>query len=152
MSTITDDLLPTAADCNRKIAEAEAERASEYMHKRAEAAAEKEALLENLRKPSGVSDDARLKRVAAIIDRAVKNGQTEVFIGKFPNKLITDHGRAINQSEPGWENTLTGLPKELFAFWKRHMQPRGYRLRVEIVDWPNGMPGDIGSTLTWSGS
>ena len=152
MSTIADDLLPTAADCNRKIAEAESERASEYMRKQAEADIEKEALLENLRRPSGVSDDERLKRAAAIIARAVNNEQTEVFIGRFPNTLFTDHGRAINQGEPGWEDTLTGLPKELYAFWKQHLQPRGYRLRVQIVDWPGGKPGDIGMTLKWGGN
>jgi len=52
--------------------------------------------------------------------------------------------------EPGWENTLTGLPKELYEFWKKYLQPRGYRLKVKIVDWPIGMPGDIGFTLSWT--
>jgi hypothetical protein len=151
MGTNTDDLLPSAADCNRKLAEAEAKQASEHMRRQTDADAEKEALLENLRKPSGVSDEERIKRVAAIIARAVNNEQTEVFIGRFPNKLCTDHGRAINQAEAGWENTLTGLPKELYAFWQQHLQPRGYRLRVEIVDWPGGKPGDIGITLKWGG-
>jgi hypothetical protein len=51
--------------------------------------------------------------------------------------------------EPGWENTLTGLPKELFLFWNTHLRPRGYRLRCQIVDFPNGMPGDVGMTLSW---
>src|SRR5437016_10798082 len=53
-------------------------------------------LLDNLSKPSGVSDEVRMQRVAAVIQRAVNNGQTEVFVGKFPNTLCTDHGRAIN--------------------------------------------------------
>ena len=51
--------------------------------------------------------------------------------------------------EPGWENTLTGLPQELYQFWKKHMEPRGYRLKFQIADWPNGMPGDISMTLMW---
>ena len=91
----------------------------------------------------------RLKRAAAIIKRAVDNGLTEVFVGRFPNALFTDRGRAINQMEPGWENTMTGLPKELFQFWELHLKPRGYRVRCQIVDWPGGMPGDIGMTLVW---
>ena len=139
--------LPSAADNMKKIALAEAEKASAYMRKQAAAEAEKRELLERFEKPSGVSDDERLKRAAAIIKRAVDNGLTEVFVGRFPNALFTDHGRAINQMEPGWENTMTGLPKELFQFWERHLKPRGYRLRCQIVDWPGGMPGDVGMTL-----
>ena len=149
MTTTIDDLLPTAADCKKRMAEAEAEKASEYMRKKAAADAEKKALLDNLQKPSGVSDEERMKRAAAIINRAVSNGQTEVFVGRFPNDLITDHGRAINQQEAGWEQTLTGLPKELFEFWKKYLQPRGYRVKFQVVDWPGGKPGDIGVTLTW---
>jgi hypothetical protein len=149
MTTTIDDLLPSAADCKKRMAEAEAEKASEYMRKQAAADAEKKALLDNLQKPSGVSDEERMKRAAAIINRAVNNGLTEVLVGRFPNTLCTDHGRAINQQEPGWEGTLTGLPKELFEFWKKYLQPRGYRVKFQIVDWPNGMPGDIGVTLSW---
>ncbi len=149
MTTTIDELIPTATDCKKKIALAEAEKASEYMKKKAAADAEKEELLERLRQPSGVADDERLKRAAAIINRAVNNGLTEVRIGQFSNKLFTDGGRAINQQERGWEETLTGLPRELFQFWKTHLQPRGYRLKFEIVEWPGGLPGDIGMTLAW---
>ena len=148
MATSLDDLIPSAADNMKKIALAEAEKASAYVRKQEVEAAEKKALLERLDKPSGVSDEERLKRAAAIIKRAVDNGLTEVFVGRFPNEVCTDRGRAINQQEPGWENTLTGLPKELFQFWHTHLRPRGYRLRCQIVDWPGGMPGDIGITLT----
>jgi hypothetical protein len=84
-----------------------------------------------------------------IIQRAVANGQTEVMLGKMPKELFTDHGRAINQAEPGWENTLTGLPKEAYDFWKKYMQPRGYKLRFQVIDYPGGVPGDIGITLSW---
>jgi hypothetical protein len=143
------DELPSAADNMKKIALAEAEKASAYMRKQAAAEAEKRELLERFEKPSGVSDEERLKRAAAIIKRAVDNGLSEVFNGRFPNALFTDRGRAINQMEPGWENTMTGLPKELFQFWEQHLKPRGYRLRCQIVDWPGGMPGDIGMTLVW---
>ena len=131
-----DELLPSAADCNKKMALVEAEKASEQMRKQAAVEAEKKALMDKLKGPSGVADDERLKRAAAIINRAVNNGLTEIEVGRFPNSLFTDRGRAINQQEAGWEQTLTGLPKELFDFWKTHLQPKGYRLRYQIVDWP----------------
>ena len=148
MSTL-DDLLPKAEDCRKKIAEVEAQKASDFMRKMSAAEAEKKELLDKLSKPSGVSDEERMKRAAAIINRAVSNGLTEVLVGTFPNLVCTDRGRAINQQEPGWESTLTGLPKELYDFWKIHLQPRGYRVKYQIVSLPNGMPGDIGITLSW---
>jgi hypothetical protein len=149
MTTSFDDLLPKAKDCMKKIAEVEAEKASEYIRKQQAADAEKRDLMEKLTQPSGVSDEERMKRAAAIIKRAVDNGLTEVEVMRFPNQLCTDRGRAINQQEPGWDNTLTGLPKELFIFWQQYLKPRGYKLRYQIVDFPNGMPGDVGVTLSW---
>jgi hypothetical protein len=144
-----DDLLPKADDLRRKIAEVEAQKASDFLRKQAVENAEKKDLLDRLSKPSGVADDERMKRAAAIINRAVANGLTEVLVGTFPNMVCTDRGRAINQQEAGWETTLTGLPKELFEFWEKHLQPRGYKIKYEIINFPNGMPGDIGVTLSW---
>ena len=119
------------------------------MRSRNAAENEKKELIDRLSKPSGVSDEERMKRAAAIINRAVSNGLTEVEVVRFPNKMCTDRGRAINQQEPGWEETLTGLPRELYQFWKTHLEPRGYRIKYQIADWPNGMPGDVGITLMW---
>jgi hypothetical protein len=149
MATNLDELLPNAKDCMKKIAQVEGEKASEYMRAKSAAEAEKKALMDRLSAPSGVTDEERMKRAASIIKRAVDNGMTEVEVLRFPNQLCTDRGRAINQQEPGWENTLTGLPKELFHFWKQYLQPRGYKLRFQIVDFSGGIPGDVGVTLSW---
>jgi molybdopterin-biosynthesis enzyme MoeA-like protein len=142
--------LPTAQQVMEKLALAEAEKAAATARKQAELESEKKMLLEKITKPSGVSDDEALRRVAAIIERAVSNGLTEVQVYRFPKALCTDRGRAINQQEPGWETTLTGLPKEMYEFWERQLRPRGYKLRVQIVDFPGGMPGDVGITLKWA--
>ena len=150
MSTTPDELLPAAADCRNKLAEVEAEKATQYLRKQAAVEAEKKALLEKFEKPSGVTDEERMKRAATMIRRAVDSGLTEVFVGRFPNRMFTDRGRAINQMEPGWETTLTGLPKELFVFWEQHLKPRGYKIKFQIVDYPEGIPGDIGITLNWA--
>jgi hypothetical protein len=142
--------LPSAQQVMEKLALAEAEKASAAARKQSDAEGEKKMLLEKLTKPSGVSDEEALRRVAAIIERAVSNGLTEVQVYRFPNALCTDRGRAINQQEPGWETTLTGLPKEMYQFWERQLRERGYKLRVQIVDFPDGMPGDVGITLKWA--
>lgn len=143
-------ILPTAMDVMKQIALREAEKATAAMRETTAAEAEKKALMERFSKPSGVSDEERLARAAAIVKRAADNGMTEVLVGRFPNQLCTDHGRAINQAEPGWEKTLTGLPKELFEFWEKYMKPRGYRVSFQVIDFPGGVPGDIGVTLKWS--
>ncbi len=84
-----------------------------------------------------------------MIQRAVRNGLTEVQVYRFPNTLCTDKGRAINQQEPGWENTLTGIPKEIFQLWTDYLKPRGYRIGYQIIDYPGGVPGDIAITIAW---
>jgi hypothetical protein len=147
--TKPDELLPSASDFMKKLALAEAEEATKQARKLAEAEAEKKALLDQFTKPSGLSDEEAIQRAIKIIERAVSNGRTEVQVHRFPNQLCTDRGRAINQQEPGWENTLTGVPKEIYELWAKYFRSRGYKLKVEIVDFPGGMPGDVGMTLKW---
>jgi hypothetical protein len=151
MATDKSDLLPTAKQMMEKLALSEAEKASEEAKKKARADAEKKALIDRLSKPSGVSDEQALKRVANIVNRALANGLTEVEVFRFPNVMCTDRGRAINNNlETGWENTLTGLPKEMYAFWERQLKPRGYKIKFQVVDFSGGVPGDIGISLKWS--
>jgi|SRR5262245_6167876 len=149
MAKKPDELLPKAGDFMKKLALAEAEEASKQARQIAEAEAEKKALLDKMQKPSGLSDEEAIERAVKIIERAVANGKTEVQVHRFPNQMCTDKGRAINQQEPGWENTLTGVPKEIYQLWARYFRERGYKLRVEIIDFPGGMPGDVAMTLKW---
>ena len=149
MATKPDELLPTAKDFMQKLALAEAEEASKQARQAAEAEAENKAFLERLAKPSDVSDEEAIRRGIKLIERAVANGKTEVQVHRFPNQLCTDKGRAIIQQEAGWENTLTGVPKEIYQLWAKYFRPRGYKLRVEIIDYPGGLPGDVGMTLKW---
>src|SRR5882757_3834051 len=102
-------LVPTAKSLMEKIALDEAEKASVEMRKREQQEAEKKILIDRLSKPSGLSDEEVMKKAAAFIERAAKNGLTEVQVYRFPNTLCTDRGRAINQQEAGWETTLTGI-------------------------------------------
>ena len=150
MSSSPSDLLPPAKELMKKLALAEAEMASAEMRKRSAQEAEKAALIEQMSKPLGYSDEEAMRRAVTIIERATSNGLSEVLVYRFPNQLCTDHGRAINQQEPGWESTLTGVPKEIYALWHKYFRDQGYKLRVQIVDFPGGMPGDVGMTLSWA--
>jgi hypothetical protein len=144
-----DQILPSAKDYSKKLALAEMEEAAKQARRAAQVAAEKKALLDQLASPSGLSDDEAVRRAITLIERAVSNGLSEIQVYRFTNQLCTDRGRAINQQEPGWEKTLTGVPKEIYDLWERHFRERGYALRAEIVSFPNGMPGDIAITLRW---
>lgn len=149
MSSNIDDLIPNAAKIRKEAALKEAEKADEYVRLAAAAEAEKHALIERLSKPSGKSEEEKIKLASTIIQRAVRNGLTEVLVYRFPNSLCTDKGRAINQMEKGWENTLTGIPKEIFQLWTDYLKPRGYRIAYQVIDFPGGVPGDIGVTISW---
>lgn len=144
-----DDLLPTAKAIQRQAALKEAEKADEIARRMAATEAEKRALIERLSKPSGLSEEEKVKLASTVIQRAVRNGLTEVQVYRFPNTLCTDRGRAINQMEKGWEQTLTGMPKEIYQLWSDYLQPRGYRIRYQIIDFSGGVPGDIGITISW---
>jgi hypothetical protein len=139
-------LWPPANELLEKLAIAEAEKATDAAQKHAQAEAEKS---DQLSKTLGISDEEVMKSAAAIVGGAVEAGLTEVQVYRFPNILCTDHGRAINQQEPGWEDTLTGVPKLLYQFWIEYLRPRGYKLRAQIVDFPDGLPGDVSMTLKW---
>ncbi|MBR0973134.1 MULTISPECIES: hypothetical protein [Bradyrhizobium] len=144
-----DDLIPNALQIRKEAALEEARKAEEYVRLAAAAEAEKRDLIERLSKPSGKSEEEKIKLASTIIQRAVRNGLTEVQVYRFPNTLCTDKGRAINQMEAGWEKTLTGIPKEIFELWTEYLKPRGYRIGYQVIDFPGGVPGDIGVTISW---
>jgi hypothetical protein len=144
-----DDLIPMAKEIQKQAAIREAEKADEDARRLAAAEAEKRALIERLSKPSGLTEDEKVKLASTVIRRAVRNGLTEVQVYRFPNSLCTDNGRAINQQEPGWEKTLTGIAQEIYQLWFDYLKPRGYRIGYQIVDFSGGVPGDIGIVIAW---
>ena len=149
MSGKIDDLIPSAKELRKRASIKEAEKAEERLRWMAAADAEKRALIEKLSKPSGLSEDKKIEFASSVIQRAVRNGLKEVQVYRFPNSLCTDRGRAINQQEPGWEKTLTGIPLEIFQLWSDYLKPRGYRIKYQIVDFSGGIPGDICIVIAW---
>src|SRR5438128_11227227 len=144
-----DHLIPSANQIRTEAALKEAEKAEQYARLAAAAEAEKHALIDRLNRPSGKSEEEKIQHASTIIQRAVRNGLTEVQVYRFPNSLCTDKGRAIIQMEKGWEKTLTGMPKEIYQLWSDYLQPRGYRIRYQVIDFSGGVPGDIAITISW---
>jgi hypothetical protein len=144
-----DDLLPPAKEVQKQVAISEAEKAEQYARAVAAAEAEKRALIERLSKPSGLTEEEKVKLASSVIQRAVRNGLTEVQVYRFTNLLCTDKGRAINQQEPGWEKTLTGIAQEIYQLWFDYLKPRGYRIKYQVVEFPGRVPGDIAISIVW---
>jgi|SRR4051795_7423320 len=108
----------------------------------------KQELMARLMSNDPISPD----RIRAFLNRvktAAATGGTELLIGRFPSELCSDHGRAINQAEEDWPETLTGLPRQAYQVWKEKLQPLGYKLKALIIDWPDGRPGDVGMFISW---
>ena len=141
--------LLSVKDLHVRMAEAEGAKASAALKAREAEEKEKKAFIDHLLAPSGLTDEQASEKASIIIERAMANGLTSVQVLRFPNHICTDGGRAINQLEEGWENTLSGLPKEIYHYWNRKLRPLGYHIRYHIVDFPGGMPGDIAITLSW---
>ncbi|MFD1327690.1 hypothetical protein [Mycoplana ramosa] len=84
-----------------------------------------------------------------VVARAVKEGKMEALVYTFPSDFCSDSGRAINNADPDWPQTLQGKAKELYDRFKEVAQPQGYRLKAMVINFPGGVPGDIGFYLNW---
>lgn len=80
---------------------------------------------------------------------AAERGEREMQLLRMPHEACTDNGRMINVCEPGWPSTLRGEAAELWRRWDRELRPRGLRLTARTLDYPDGVPGDIGLFLVW---
>ena len=80
---------------------------------------------------------------------AAQKGEEEQLLLRFPCELCTDHGRAVNAPDPSWPATLRGIAAEVFMRWKKELQPQGFGLAARVIDFPDGVPGDIGMYLEW---
>ena len=90
-----------------------------------------------------------MERVAAAVRHAAERGEKEVQVVRFSSDFCTDRGRAINNFDPNWHETLTGFAKEAYEAWDKNLRPLGYKLRAQVLNYPDGMPGDVGMFLHW---
>jgi hypothetical protein len=139
----------SVADLKRRMAEHEAAKAAEEASRMREQEEKQKAVMEEFHKPSDRTPEQLMQRVMQLVNHAAEAGQSEVQVYRFPNELCSDRGRRINNSEPDWEQTLEGRPKAAYEFWHDHLRPLGFHLKAEVLEYPGGMPGDIGFFLTW---
>jgi hypothetical protein len=90
-----------------------------------------------------------MQRVASLIEKAIDRGEKQVLLFQSPSDWLPDGGRAITSRDPNWPTKLDGFAKRAYAAYERELAPRGFLLRAQILDWPGGMPGDVGFFLSW---
>jgi hypothetical protein len=96
-----------------------------------------------------VSDD-EIAMVRRLVMNAVKNGKYEALVYSFPSSLCTDSGRAINSADPQWTETLQGKAKQFYERYLKFAKPQGYKLKAMIINFPGGIPGDVGFFISWA--
>ena len=152
-TTLGDESFMSADDLRAYMMEIEKAKLSKEISAMDRADKAREELIKTLSQPMDLSPEA-LHDIAQSLSTkmrlAAQRGETEIMVMRFPNVLCTDKGRAINNAEDGWPDTLTGRPRQAYELWRDHLRQGHYKLRAMIVDWPNGMPGDVGFFLSWA--
>ena len=96
-----------------------------------------------------VTED-EIAMVRRLVMNAVKEGKLEALVYSFPSELCTDSGRAINSGDPQWTETLQGKAKEFYNRYVEFGRPQGFKLKAMIINFPGGIPGDVGFFLNWA--
>lgn len=84
-----------------------------------------------------------------MVRRAAEQGHSEIEILRFPAEYCRDRGRAINNFDPAWPETLTGIARRGYEAFKQHLEPQGYKMRAQILNYPDGNLGETGLYITW---
>lgn len=140
--------VPTAGELRSVVSQEQADaRREREAHREARDSA-RQAVIDHLR--SAPLTEADIHALLRRFIEAARRGETSLLAYRFPSDVCTDGGRAINSVEPEWPASLAGQPKAVYAYWRDTLRPAGYRLRAEVLDFPGGMPGDIGFRFDWS--
>ena len=111
--------------------------------------------------------DERVQAVLGRIKVAFERGETELMLTSFPSSFCTDRGRAVNNAdapplnkpkgsagsdddrEPDWLATLPKGARLVYEYWKTNLKPGGFGFSARIINFPGGMPGDVGLFFSW---
>ena len=140
----------SVADLFAAKAAAQARRRAEEEAAREAHQAELKAFAEKLMTYEITEEDKQ--RALTKIRRAFENGEKEAMLIRFPSDLCEDQGRRINNRLEGWQETLPGVLKHVHEWWEKELAPGGFTFGARVLDYPGGMPGDIGLFIGWPDS
>lgn len=88
-------------------------------------------------------------RVNNAVRHAAEQGLNELRVLTFPATYCNDGGRRINNFDPEWHVSLEGFAKKAYDYYEAELKSLGYKLHAQVLDYPNGMLGDVGMFLKW---
>ncbi len=147
-----DETFMSASDLRNYMTEMQMAKASKSIEGMDRAEKARQDLIKRMSEPLNLTPEALrdiLQPLKAKLRAAAERGQTELMVMRFPNAICTDHGRAINNADPAWPETLTGRPRQAYELWRDQLRDAGFKLNAMIIDWPGGLPGDVGFFLRW---
>jgi hypothetical protein len=142
---MTDLMRPE--DLKKFTSDAEMKKAAEHLKAAKKQEEEKKALLEMFMARE-ILPNAR-ERINDAVRRAAEQGLNEIQVVTFASTFCNDRGRRINNNEPDWPDSLEGFAKKAYDYFDKELRPLGYKLRVQVIDYPGGVPGNIGLFLKW---
>ena len=150
-----DETFMSAADLRTYMTEMQMARATKSLDGMDRAEKARQDLIKRMAEPIDLTPE-RLKEILqplrSKLKAAAERGQTELMVMRFPNVLCSDKGRAINNADPSWPETLTGRPRQAYELWRDQLRDAGFKLNAMIIEWPGGLPGDVGFFLKWGES
>lgn len=150
--TLDDESFMSAADLRAYMTKMQMSRAQESVAGMSGSDKAREDLVKELMKPIDLTPERIREIVRSVtmkLKDAAESGKTELMVMRFPNSLCTDKGRAVNNLEPDWPDTLIGRPRQAYELWRDHLRGAGFRISAMIIAWPGGLPGDVGLFLNW---
>ena len=90
-----------------------------------------------------------IERFNVAVRNAAEQGRREIMIGQFPASWCSDGGRRINNNLEDWPDSLQGVARQVYDYHVANLAPLGYKMRVEVLNFPGGVPGDIGIFFRW---
>ncbi|MGO4704248.1 hypothetical protein AB4072_00525 [Microvirga sp. 2MCAF38] len=154
-SELGDETFMSAADLRNYMSEIQMARASKSVDAMDRASHARANLVKTLAAPIDLTEERLTEITQNLLLKlraAAGRGETELMVMRFPVDLCSDRGRAINNADDEWPNMLTGRPRQAYELWRDQLKPAGYKLKAMIIDWPGGLPGDVGFFLNWGKS
>lgn len=146
-ATASDDTHLSATDFRYLVADHEEEKVAQQRDQQRQIVERRRERIAEL-VDTHISDEA-WRALVHKARSAAEAGEKQYMLLRFPSGLCGDGGRAINAARSEWPESLRGEAAEIYRRWERDLKPHGFALAASVLDFPGGMPGDIGMFLVW---
>lgn len=123
-----DETFMSAAELGAYTAKLKAAKAAKDLQADDRAGKARAELIKSLSQPIELTREKMQEITRVLLHKlriAAEQGKNELLVMRFPNVMCSDGGRAINNSETDWPETLTGRARQAYEFWRDRLQAAG---------------------------